>query len=870
MDPSSLSKHLMLSDPHFARELDQHRRSSSTTSSASISSSTSSAFGYSAFPDVVNPATTTFLPLNGSAEYHSPQTYAGPYQHHFRHSSQDSSNSLDYSNNGGKAPKRALSIRRSRADSSPYPPHGVHDSDGRYIDYGLHGDSGSESASDWGELSRRSSMSSSGWSSYDPTFSEGHNPSIFEDQPFAQLDSFFPPAQPGHVGVVPAASTRGAEDAKKIEEIKDALTKLSDTAKSATTTSAQDRARGALGLSYGRYSEGNVSRQGLYGSYLKSCATYGVKAIKYHYCGIRPSNSEEATTLALMVKEESGSSTTEEKGDGDSPAAGSPPLEPKLEDGAALPSARLLQTFATEGQPATPTTARPTNLDASINSHDRRYPSRTLSISVPKDISVNGEPTLGGGRTATADSLMVAPPPSRVSQLVGFPSVGEVLGVDLSGGSAVDEEVARKVWESFGEHCGKLVESVRNYRFDQFEIHMRNWWSSLTYQQKDVVQHPTISQLIYRADAVVYGAVLEFLHSQVLVDLPPQTFASLRGLADNMERIKSISLAGFDGTSFPGPAIELSARFGHLLTRHLGLCQLSQALNGIVSNRSTLLEMAGAWDSIDFDAIKNQCALVSHCEHDLLTECFAGVKQLLVNPGTNPIESFIRWADQCFEKCGAFSSMDGARTTSPRSLLVRWTFVTSQIMRDLTLRSAPTFGSFAICAAVLRKVALQPSAIASVHIPSSSPVGLIIPPQTPFIPTTQSASANLAASFGLPNAALPPAPFYPVDSFIKTSMGALSGYNLAGDVDVHFTTTHEVTYPANFALASPSALFMSEPHAGDPMGYQLDQGEYGLAPASTTHLPLEEAVQSRFGDLRFDSASPAGSPSDNALTPASS
>lgn len=35
-----------------------------------------------------------------------------------------------------------------------------------------------------------------------------------------------------------------------------------------------------LGLSYSRHVEGNVSRQGLYGSYLKSCATHGVKAIK--------------------------------------------------------------------------------------------------------------------------------------------------------------------------------------------------------------------------------------------------------------------------------------------------------------------------------------------------------------------------------------------------------------------------------------------------------------------------------------------------------------------------------------------------------------------------------------------------------------
>lgn len=58
---------------------------------------------------------------------------------------------------------------------------------------------------------------------------------------------------------------------------------------------------------------------------------------------------------------------------------------------------------------------------------------------------------------------------------------------------------------------------------------------------------------------------------------------------------------------------------------------------------------------------------------------------------------------------------------SPRSLLIRFNFVTSQIMRDLVLRSEPNFGSWQIISLfldeflgfqVLRRVALQISAIA--------------------------------------------------------------------------------------------------------------------------------------------------------------
>jgi hypothetical protein len=49
---------------------------------------------------------------------------------------------------------------------------------------------------------------------------------------------------------------------------------------------------------------------------------------------------------------------------------------------------------------------------------------------------------------------------------------------------------------------------------------------------------------------------------------------------------------------------------GHLIIRHLGVCQLSQALHGVITNPATLNQMVDAWQTIDFEAIRNQAALV--------------------------------------------------------------------------------------------------------------------------------------------------------------------------------------------------------------------------------------------------------------------
>lgn len=41
-----------------------------------------------------------------------------------------------------------------------------------------------------------------------------------------------------------------------------------------------------------------------------------------------------------------------------------------------------------------------------------------------------------------------------------------------------------------------------------------------------------------------------------------------------MEKIQTVALVAFEGLPFASPKIELAARFGHLLSRHVGLCQL--------------------------------------------------------------------------------------------------------------------------------------------------------------------------------------------------------------------------------------------------------------------------------------------------------
>ena len=60
--------------------------------------------------------------------------------------------------------------------------------------------------------------------------------------------------------------------------------------------------------------------------------------------------------------------------------------------------------------------------------------------------------------------------------------------------------------------------------------------------------------------------ILEQLRSQLLSSISAASLASLRQLADKMEKILLVSLENY-GNTFVEPKVELGARFGHLVCK---------------------------------------------------------------------------------------------------------------------------------------------------------------------------------------------------------------------------------------------------------------------------------------------------------------
>lgn len=128
--------------------------------------------------------------------------------------------------------------------------------------------------------------------------------------------------------------------------------------------------------------------------------------------------------------------------------------------------------------------------------------------------------------------------PISVRHLPHFPSIEEAIGPNSASTQSI---AAREVWGWFQDHLDALLESVRSFRFDQFEMHLRTFWSSLAGGHREVVHAPAIAGLMAKADAIVYDVSLWLLLSCYCVSSSVPGNSRDSSLADAVSYLTNIS-----------------------------------------------------------------------------------------------------------------------------------------------------------------------------------------------------------------------------------------------------------------------------------------------------------------------------------------
>lgn len=204
-------------------------------------------------------------------------------------------------------------------------------------------------------------------------------------------------------------------------------------------------------------------------------------------------------------------------------------------------------------------------------------------------------------------------------------------------------------------------------------------------------EESTVSSLadwIIQTDYTLYNSLITaLLLPNLLKPIPQQLTQQIRNFAKNIESWMESSLEGYDPT-FVSLKLGAVGAFSHTLRRYTSLNHLSSAARAVLQNQQQILQMISDLNRVDFKNVQEQASWVCGCDDELVTSIEQSFKQLLQDD--NPFDRWGNWCLSVLDSC----LNESTDVRSATQFFFKWGFYSSLVMRDLTLRSASSFGSF--------------------------------------------------------------------------------------------------------------------------------------------------------------------------------
>ncbi|CAB1352897.1 unnamed protein product [Coregonus sp. 'balchen'] len=267
----------------------------------------------------------------------------------------------------------------------------------------------------------------------------------------------------------------------------------------------------------------------------------------------------------------------------------------------------------------------------------------------------------------------------------------------------------------YREHCEAILDVVVNLQFSLIEKLWQTFWR---YSPSDSVEGATITEnsgvseiegrlpcsrllVLCRNEAVLkwmsscdhlmYQALVEILIPDVLRPIPSALTQAIRNFAKSLEGWLNNAMNTIPQRMIQTKVAAVSA-FAQTLRRYTSLNHLAQAARAVLQNTSQINQMLSDLNRVDFANVQEQASWVCQCEEGMVQRLEQDFKATLQQQSS--LEQWAAWLDnvvtqvlQPFEDRPSFPR-------AARQFLLKWSFYSSMVIRDLTLRSAASFGSF--------------------------------------------------------------------------------------------------------------------------------------------------------------------------------
>ncbi|XP_007469177.1 PREDICTED: MHC class II regulatory factor RFX1 [Lipotes vexillifer] len=264
----------------------------------------------------------------------------------------------------------------------------------------------------------------------------------------------------------------------------------------------------------------------------------------------------------------------------------------------------------------------------------------------------------------------------------------------------------------YREHCEAIVDVMVNLQFTLVETLWKTFWRYNLSQPSEapplavhdeaekrlpkaslvlLSKFEPVLQWTKHCDNVLYQGLVEILIPDVLRPIPSALTQAIRNFAKSLESWLTHAMVNIPEEMLR-VKVAAAGALAQTLRRYTSLNHLAQAARAVLQNTAQINQMLSDLNRVDFANVQEQASWVCRCEDRVVQRLEQDFKVTLQQQ--NSLEQWAAWLD------GVVSQVLKPYQGSPgfpkaaKLFLLKWSFYSSMVIRDLTLRSAASFGSF--------------------------------------------------------------------------------------------------------------------------------------------------------------------------------
>ncbi|XP_029413270.1 MHC class II regulatory factor RFX1 isoform X2 [Nannospalax galili] len=264
----------------------------------------------------------------------------------------------------------------------------------------------------------------------------------------------------------------------------------------------------------------------------------------------------------------------------------------------------------------------------------------------------------------------------------------------------------------YREHCEAIVDVMVNLQFTLVETLWKTFWRYNLSQPSEappLAVHDEAEKRLPRAslvllskfqpvlqwtkhcDNVLYQGLVEILIPDVLRPIPSALTQAIRNFAKSLESWLTHAMVNIPEEMLR-VKVAAAGAFAQTLRRYTSLNHLAQAARAVLQNTAQINQMLSDLNRVDFANVQEQASWVCRCEDRVVQRLEQDFKVTLQQQ--NSLEQWAAWLDGVVSQVLKPYQGSSGFPKAAKLFLLKWSFYSSMVIRDLTLRSAASFGSF--------------------------------------------------------------------------------------------------------------------------------------------------------------------------------